>query len=495
MQKLLSATERRRLSIIEELVKKRTWVSVEDLALAARCSTKTIMTDYCLFADSWMSYFTIELSKNNMARIHFVKNKRMDDIYAEFLKQSPIFNFMEELFFTPRETEEYWADKLFISESSLYRMAKLINEEMENEVGVKLERQPLYFIGKKERWVRNWFTQYFETVTNLYNWPFPKIDQSIILNLVIDISKRLGFHLNDEEIHHYSLAAGVCLTRAKQNFLTDEMVQEHEKEMENLLLEYQNRVQAAVDFPLPSVWQVGILRTVFHFVSGWDNQEEKEKIHDEINEFMTSLSHRARIPINECDKFNLTEKIATLYSQYKLFPYAKYALFNNLKFQSERVFEIYPNFSHFLFIELKLLEKRTKFPWYSKMLSHVSNFLFSEWGDLPILLENKRVKIKILVISSLGLTHAKMVASILNIRFQYSVNVALYEGTAFDFQSVGNEKSEYQMIVANARIQLKEEEKLFVVDNVPSYLQLAEIAEEIARLQLEYHLMIKSTYK
>ncbi|MDR0922157.1 MAG: helix-turn-helix domain-containing protein [Lactobacillales bacterium] len=489
MRKMLSSTERRRLEIIERLTQEKNWVGLEELATEVGCSSKTLGTDFQFFDMVWKDYFTIEFSKKKGVRIHQNRESKMESIYAETLQQSSTFNFFEQLFFMPYQSVDYWKNKLYISESSLYRLVSQINVEME-KCGIHVERQPFIVNGKDERWLRIHYTNYFEQAYGANGWPFEQLDRKVIVGLVQKIGENIHLDLTDEQIVRSSLCVGVCLTRMQQGFILEESITHGVPDdyYELAIKEVTEQTQAAVAFKLPPYWYKGISRTVYHHLYGWDNAEEKKRIEGYIDEIITNISEASGIKINNKDRTKLVFRITGLYTQYKMFPYIRFSLFNNYHYQAQRMYENYPFFSKFMEDSLERLEKKTKFPWKTKLRDHVTCILFADWSNLPILLETLRDKVQILVISSVGETHAKMLGSILGMYYHYHIETEIFHRSMLTISEADKKAfNQYDMVVSNSTWKELPKEKLFVVDNIPSVKQISEIGAEIGRLQLMVH--------
>jgi hypothetical protein len=188
------------------------------------------------------------------------------------------------------------------------------------------------------------------------------------------------------------------------------------------------------------------------------------------------------------DRKQMVYKISNLYTQHKIFPYVRYSLFNNFHLEAIRTYENYPNYTAIVTESLKQLEKRTKFPWFTKLRDHVTTMLFAEWTDLPILLEMRRKKVKALFISTLGDTHTEMLAATIDMHFHFSVDGETFNKSMMNLVPADIEKiSGYDMIISDWAWQKLPKEKLFVVDSIPSVKQIAEIGNEIGRIQLIIH--------
>ena|SRR5690625_2579432 len=85
---------------------------------------------------------------------------------------------LEKLFFNKSMTAEQLLSELYVSSSTLNRLASTINEELQS-YGLQLETTP-YRISGNELLIRHFYTTYFVEAYATNEWPFERLDQKII---------------------------------------------------------------------------------------------------------------------------------------------------------------------------------------------------------------------------------------------------------------------------------------------------------------------------
>jgi hypothetical protein len=254
------------------------------------------------------------------------------------------------------------------------------------------------------------------------------------------------------------------------------------EEVEEIMAEYTDLIQSGVDFKLPENWYREVARTTTHHLFGWDNEQEKIRVKGYVDSFLDGIVNDVKITLSPTDREALIYQILRLYSQHKLYPYVQHNLFKDYQNQGERFFKKYPNFSKIYLTHLAELERKSGFQWYENMKYVVGNLIFIYWGDLLRQLEERRRKVKVLVASINGPTHANTIKDFIHLRHNHSVEVTAWQKTLLSNLNFPDFSS-FEMVVSTTRHELFPKDKLFIVDNIPSIEQMAVIGAEISRLQ------------
>ena len=166
MRALLSKTIQRRLHLIESLAHLNTWVAVDQLVQLLDCTDKTLMKDMEIINDEWEEYLQIDFSKRKGLMIRGGQTNKIKNVYQQVLRESTEFQFLERIFFDPTQDAEYWMKKLYLSETSFYRMVRQLTKALKRH-GLTLQRKPFCLVAEDERWVRLFYCL-------LYTSPSPR---------------------------------------------------------------------------------------------------------------------------------------------------------------------------------------------------------------------------------------------------------------------------------------------------------------------------------
>jgi len=486
MNNLLTSSEKRRLKVVDYLEKKRDWVNLEELASASDCSSKTLLSDFKFFEENWSDYLKLDFSKYRGARVSFNHLHNMHSLHKEVLQKSGVMRFLKEVFLEPNYSINEWGKKLFLSESSLYRMVRAIDKEF-SPLGITFHTQPCSIIGDKERHIRLLFSNFFEQVYEIYYWPFADINRERLVKMVQRIGQKLGRKMDDRLLNQVAIAVAVTLIRMKQGFLLKSIRANSKSDqlVYNTMLDEKEYLAAALDFELAQGWELEIAQTVMHFLYAWDNEGEKVRISEFVSSFIHNLSTELNVEILPDNKQQVIDRLISIYTSYKSFPHQYCFIPNYFSSRPSRITDDYQEFCVKVQEELQLLERKMLFPWYSEMFYAVLEALFSEWRDLPIRLEEEKKKINILIVSTFGTNHAYTLKSRMNIHFSHEMQAQVYEGKIFDLLLATSGLDEYDIILSNSYMSELPKDKLFLVDTIISTKQLADLAVRIHHLQLK----------
>jgi hypothetical protein len=295
--------------------------------------------------------------------------------------------------------------------------------------------------------------------------------------------------LNDESKKEFANIAAVALIRMKQGFVVDDFVDNSMvQKCEEWLLAHEREVREVLDFQLPKNWEKSFASTVMMDAYAFDTKAEREKISTCVYEFVENLSAISNVPIDALSEEKLVRRMITLYAQYKTVPYVRKRWFHYRHSQKEETRRLFPIFFSQFSKELHYLERRTRAPWYSVCACFILDIIFENWPNLMMELERRRTKVKILVCTIEGHTHARALGDFIVNNVGTAAEIHLFKGTLL-YEGIDDYKEfeEANIIATTNNVKWLPQEKVFVVDHIPTPTQLAAIDLETSRLQLLLH--------
>lgn len=483
MKLLLKTATRRRTDLIEYLNGINNWVALSDLAKVLNCSVRTLESDLEFFQQNWSEYFQIQLSKQLGVRLKTVSTSKIENVYAKIMQDSDEFVFLERILREPGKSAEFWMKEFYFSDATFYRFIKKIELTLESR-GLHLNRQRFYVTATDERWVRFFYANYFCEAHGIQDWPFP-LDFQNINCFVMRIMSDFDINLSDRQINRMSYLLAVTLFRMKHGFMLDDnLLVDEERQLEQIIHASQRTIEQLFAelglTELPPNWEKEICRTMFHQYYGWDNWEEERRIKNNLAVSLKSLSEKAEIALRADDLDTMVEELTSIYTRKKIYPYFMYNLYDEYQYIANDLFTAYPQFSNMVFAELKRLEKSTSFLWYSSHRHQVAYIMFLYWTDLVFLLELKKVKVRIIVVSDLGANHAKLLADLIHVSFYSKAKIEVNrQSLLFATQEEIDELNQYDIIVANNALPIFAEDKLVVMENLPTIRDFNTLNEKI----------------
>ncbi|BBM17831.1 hypothetical protein G15_1477 [Enterococcus avium] len=480
MRHALSSTKNRQIELIELLRTANNYVSVKKIAQKIEAVPKTIISDCQEIEDQWSDIVQIE--KNGSGDLHLTEkdNHTVHEIFSDILKESPTFQLLEILFFQPGKLRTDLEKELFLSSSSLYRRIVKLNEGLEMR-GLQVDRNNLTLVGADERQVRLFMADYFLEVYDIYEWPF-QLDQKKVLATINHLNDHLELKLNFLQKTEFAFLLAVSLIRQdqgffstkKQNALAAENVKSYVLPIQELM--------ATISLPVTEERQNDLIQTIFWFDFGWDNAEEEARIERLCNQTLTLMTDALGIGISDLGRKNCIALLKAVYVSYKVYPYEKHIAYNRDLYNSLTVQRDFAVFTKVLEKTLRDQEAKTRFPWYSMYFHPILFKLFIYWDDLPEQLDALRKPVATEVCSDLGAKHAQFLAYYL--KKNYHDKVLLDVQADKIYAEVAPESLVSDLYVTNFSTPEIPEERLFVVEDVPSAKNLSALGRKIEEYRM-----------
>lgn len=472
MRKLLDTPTQRRLKILEHLNEVSDWISSNELAKENNASLRTINNDVSYLKENWYPHLIIETSKKNGVRLRTQPSSHVQMVYQYVLKTSEAFRLLESMFFDTTLSIEKWGEKLYISESSLYRITGSMAKSLKS-YGLILEKKPCRIVGKSEFYARFFYTSFFREAYNMTEWPFPTNKRESIA-FIEKMLNLLGFKLDDNQISQINVMFNVTLVRQSQGFFLEEdhIFQTLEPKIFKTFSENSDLLEPiAQQYKLKVTDKMihDLVLTIFLHNNNWESDEEKLLVTKEINNFTKTLRNVFDLKLSNSVSEKMENKMKHLYLYHQLYPFRNFVIFDQYLYDGIVIKKRFPMLDKAVEHALNEMEKNTNFPWKTSFHYVILYWIMMKWSDLPTILENKKKRAKILVMSNLGEEHSNFLTKQIKTNFDPKIEISPYTGRVLflDMEPSSSFKN-YDLIVTNFSTDLLPKEKLVVVDNIPS---------------------------
>ena len=486
MERLLSPSMHRRVLLLNLLNGPNSWITSDYLAESIDCSKKTIMLDCQYIEDRWPDYLTIETSRKHGIRLIASPHRSIHDIYIEIIQESNAFSLLESIFFEPMQPAVYWEKKLFLSNSSLYRLSNIISSALKDR-NIQMSRSPYFVHGKDERQIRYFFTCYFIEVYGIREWPF-HLDRTKVFTLSNKINQKFALELNDSQIVHLAYSIAVTIIRERQGFL----IQDRKDPINSFVKttidvrKYQADVEEIAEplnVVLPDNWYEDFCYSIFWWDFGWDNEQEKVNVIYQAENLVKTIKEALSISISEQSNLSIIRLIEYLYAKHKMFPYKKFMVYDRYLYSSRAIKQNFIVFTAVVTKALGVLEAKMKFPWQSMYLDGILHEMAIRWQDLSKLTDEMRHQLSVLVLSDLGKEHAQLLSSVLKENFRNKVNLSVQENHFYD-QLVNCVDQQYDLYVSNYALETIDEKINMIVEDIPSFKNITDLRKYIDKRRL-----------
>ncbi len=470
MKDLLSSITKRRMEIFEVLYKEKNWISSNELALKTDVSLRTINSDIHYLKERWAPYLVIETSKKNGVRLTTPPSSQAQLIFHNGLKKSEAYQFLEHIFFEPEYNFEHWIDELFTSESSLYRTTHQINRSLRN-YGIFVQKRPCFLQGKNERNVRFFYAIYFKEAYGFFDWPF-EFERNNIVLFVEDFLQQDALKVDDEHKLFLTYLTAVTLTRISQGFIYSGSNDLEPVSASNDFYRYSHHLEPAaneLNLVINNDTKNELIRSLLIFQSSEVFEKQNQTVFVEIKRFLETIQRLFNIELTESVQEKIIFIFIYIYQFYKIYPHQNYILFNSKEYSGITIKENYPTFFKIVTDGLIKMEKKTGFPWNSIFCDEITCWLIVKWPNLTNAIEDKKRKVLLLVISSIGPDHAEVLMNQLYRNFSTKVVVQYHDQSIFTLSDESSsEFTPYDYIISTFNSNFLPQEKLIVVDEVPS---------------------------
>lgn len=485
MENVLPTAMHRRITLLNLLHLTANWVSLDDLADKTKASKKTLLTDVQYIEERWPEIISFEYQNNNSIRLLEAQNHSIHDIYTEILRESNAFALLEAIFFNPYESGEYWENKFYLSNSSLYRLALKLEGSL-NKREMQLNRTPFRIEGNDERKIRTFFRGYFLEAYGIHEWPFP-FDKNLVFDLVGRLNEDFELQFNDSQLVDFAFGIAVTIVRERQGHLLQEDTRllENREKVHSKLQKYRLDIEKIVEplkVELPDNWYDDFSSTLYWWEFAWDNPQEEVRITEQGNAFIDTVVRALNVTIDEKSREKILQLFLRTYGKYKIYPYKRYIIYNREWFNSYIVQQHLVVFSKIVAKALQELETKTKVPWYSVYYDDMLCGMMIYWKELASKMDQLRHQVKVGVFSDLGVDHAQALGEMLARSYGEKISLTIQEESRYSGE---NKKiADYEIYVANYTLTEVPPEKLFVIEDIPSFKNLGDLRQLIERNRL-----------
>lgn len=229
---------------------------------------------------------------------------------------------------------------------------------------------------------------------------------------------------------------------------------------------------------IPNNWFKDFSCSIFWWKFGFDNEQERKNVNLQSLELICAIQNSLNIPISEKSTKEIMDLMEYIYIKNKIYPYKKYMIYNRYLYSSKAIKEHIVEFETIFRATLVNLEKKCKFPWATLYSEEMLYEITIRWNDLPSSLEKIRIKLSVAILSDLGNSHGNLLASILKKNFYNKINVFVLSKESLHELNLEH-TSKYDLYISNYTLKNVCDDRVFIVDDIPSLENLMDLRETI----------------
>lgn len=489
MLDFLTKASQRKFKLVKLLSDSRTYVSINELAAALNCKERNIHDDVKELSVPELSHiFEIE-SRSKAYKLHMKNNMTIDAVGHYIMNDNDCFSLLEYVFFNDGLSAEELAEKNHISLPTLYRMISRINKGLKKRFHLKFETNPCRLEGDEVE-VRSFYLQYFVEKYPISEWPFDNLNEDEILNVFRKITDSLNFTRQYSFLRTIKILLAVSHIRFKQGFHISgrsTRMAKLQHRLSNSPLLYKQFSDVFKDVTNAEMFNDNLAYVVTDYF--YFNYEEllTHAHHDEyaarsfinLSEMFNELSKTYDIP--------LVNKDALIYSVHNSAQMGfkniniRYILVDNKSFLLKQFKNLFPDFYNDIEKRIKTYLLLMELEYNSDLINHLIHNIFTRWENLLHHLYSRQRKIKIHVVSSHDIYHARLMKSILKYEFHDEIKVSVLD--SIDLNELLNIDSNIDIFVVNFTIPVADK-RIIAVNDVPADEDFIEIKRLIAEIRI-----------
>lgn len=136
---IISNKEQRLISLLNYLNSEKN-LSILKLSKLLNCSKSTVLNDLTLFSKNWPDLITIHISKEQLIEMDSSSNGNTNRIIRDIIVNSLEIQFIRLLFLNPHQNIFYYAEKLYTSPATLYRVIKKLKVDFK-PLGITIKNE------------------------------------------------------------------------------------------------------------------------------------------------------------------------------------------------------------------------------------------------------------------------------------------------------------------------------------------------------------------
>lgn len=483
MRNLLQKNERRHLEMIEILHAKNTWITLKELSQNLEYSTRILKADIAYLKENFKE-FSIETSYKGI-RIMFKEHTGIQAIYQKKLKESLAFQLLEYIFLNEGKNSEELSEVFFVSLSTLHRLTKKIDHALETYHGINLISNPYKVIGAENR-IRYFYSQYFSERNLCLEWPFSTIDEPVFEQFLLFFIEYTKIPVDFATFRKLKIVTAVNLIRVQRNHYVENNETNFSEIIPDLSIykeffrPIEEKLNIAIDNKMVHQLFAGFVQKGFSL--NYERLNEKtqndEKIKEEVDflsKFLSKLSQKNSISLNNEKDIILALHNASNSIGHK--SQSGYILFDKKQHFSNAIKQTYPEFFAQMYDGLKNYMRKLNKSVTEISIHSLIYILFTHWENLIAELQRKLDSIKILIISSYDINHAKMIKDLIAFEFPEQLSIDLYDGIELSLATLKN--LPYDIVVANLPLPNLKSPYCICIESIPTNDDIEKIKNKI----------------
>lgn len=494
---LVNEQDKKLMSLMTYLYRNNNkWLNSKDLMLYLKVSRKTLNSyiDRLEYTFSDLVEFTLY---GSMLKVNLDSKFGLLTMQRTFLYNLLIINILTRTFFQTNIDKLDIAINFNVSETSIYRSIKSLNNSLEGVYNLHYSYSDLHFIGNEEE-IRKFYINLFdETNPSPNDWVFSDfLNQESVNVIVRNLMPYIHGKMYHAHFEYIKIGIAVSIIRFKQGYKIDS--NRNNKKLINIVHDFSKNQEIVnfikKEFPESTFSLEDVLYQILvYFFS--DNfmffiLDPREVIGDKFDYYKHYSYYEKNINYL-IKKYNLTVKNKKeLYT--RIFTHFKFKIsdvdgvdffVDHSKFFLNYVKFLNPEFHKDLLVLLEnylhLFHSESKYK-----LDNLAYTIYTLWSDLIPQLIKSSMKPKVLIVSHYDHYYAKSLESIMNLWFENVMDVQTFNEYEINIEKI--RQSNYDIVIADFVINEDMGDKIiFSFEQLPLINEISDLVLEISKKHTE----------
>lgn len=445
---LVSSKDQRIYKIIEILYDSDLAVTISTIAKETNSSIRTIkydLTDLKKILSVYNGYLT---SSPSGIRMELPTHIGIDVFQRSIFKTSPALQLLELIFLNENYTSSELEQLLFISSSSLNRLAVQINEVLA-QYKLSLDTSPFKITGD-EALIRRFYSMFFTESCSITEWPFQCVSRRLIYASLDVGIQYYGYKPDAINLFKFAISFAVGISRTLHGHTSESVQVSRDINIEKR--QFDSFQKAVSPFLKNENLSEDELLVYFNDFSYWkyvlklQNPLERKKESflrhrniTDVEEMINELTYLFDLPtdnyvylqveLNHALSFYSQNPVEVVPLPYLLFPPKDYGLMEKFKHQ-------YPIFYQTALEKFEVLLNDRAIPLSDGIKNNLMYILLSKWHTLSKCMHDKFYPCKILLYSHFTAENARSLASEIRSEIGYNVTITTHAPHHINLDSI-----------------------------------------------------------
>ncbi|WP_455257137.1 helix-turn-helix domain-containing protein, partial [Peptoniphilus asaccharolyticus] len=457
---LVNEQDKKLMSLMTYLYRNNNkWLNLRDLMLHIKVSRKTLKS--YIYRLEYMFSDLVEFTfSGSMLKINLDSKFGLLTMQRTFLNESLIINILKHTFFQTNVDKLDIAINFNVSETSIYRSIKFLNNSLEGVYNLQYSYSDLHFIGNEEEIRKFYINLFIETNPSPNNWAFSDLLNQESINIIIrNLEPYIHGKMYYAHFEYIKIGIAVSIIRLGQGFKIGS--NKDNKLLLNIVRDFSKNKEIVnfikKEFPNSKENFTDIMYQILVYFFSDDFLFFILEPQEVIGDSLDSTNHYAYYD----------ESISYLIQKYKLTIKDKKELYNLIltyfKFKISNVdgvdffvdhSEFFLNYVKFFNVEFyndlsQILKKYLDLfhPDSKYKLRDLVYTTYTLWPDLIKQLIKSSIKPKVLIISHYDHCYAKSLESIISLWFENIMDVQTFNECEINIEKI--RQSNYDIVIAD----------------------------------------------